>query len=168
MKNSSKYSSSLSFTYKTIKNVIDFHLFWFVLIQFKSIEKSLHWAFKWAGGTNSLPRSFKFLDRRLISFRCIPVYYTYSTYSIVWYCERTSVFLYGKNSLFQKNIKECHSLCKWVFELKLEMHRIWFWNPSITNETLEFATFWTYNNHNYIFLNPAFGLSFIALCLKSM
>ena len=33
-----------------IKIVIDYHLFWFVLIQFKSLEKLLHWAFKWAGG----------------------------------------------------------------------------------------------------------------------
>ena len=67
--------------------MIDFYFFWFVFIQSKSSEKLLHWAFKWAGDTNSWPRSkiyrfwvfsiksFKFLDRRWVSFRCIQVYF---------------------------------------------------------------------------------------------
>ena len=33
-----------------IQNVVDFHLFWFVFIRFKSSKNSLHRAFKWERG----------------------------------------------------------------------------------------------------------------------
>ena len=50
----------IGFICKSIKNIIGFHSFSFVLIWVKSSKKSLHWAFKYAGRTNSWPRSKKF------------------------------------------------------------------------------------------------------------
>ena len=52
----------LGFRCKTIKNVIDFHLFWFVLIRFKSSKNSLHRAFKWERGHKFRTDFKKILD----------------------------------------------------------------------------------------------------------
>ena len=77
-----------------MKNDQKRHWFSFVLIPGKSSKKLLHWTFKWAGWPildrgqtffgfwNFSIRSFKFLVRRLVSFRCIPVYSGYGTYGV--------------------------------------------------------------------------------------